>query len=352
VYDCIVIGAGQAGLAASYFLGKRGARYLTLEANARVGDQWRQRWEGLQLFTPNRYNALPGSTFPGARYALPDRLAVADYLEAYVEQRSLSVQTDSGVEDVSLADDGSFVVTTLAGLSFSSHSVLVAAGAYRTPKRPSFAERLPKSIQQIHTADLRDPTTWLNPANQHVLVVGAGASGAQVAKLLAAKHRVTLAGRDPGHLPRTVLGRDIYDYLYKSHVIEARVNGLVGRLIAQRDGGGEIRVGESVDDMAQREGIVRVGRIASFDKTFQVEGGGTVSGIDAVVFATGYANAYPFLQNLRGALCAAGKPKHTCGKSPIRGLWWMGLHQMRRVNSSLLGGVARDAKEVVAEMVP
>lgn len=350
MYDCIVIGAGQAGLAAAYYLARAGRHYLLLEAHDRVGDSWRYRWDGLQLFTPNRYNRLPGSRFPGADYVLPDRLAVADYFETYVAEQGLRVRIGARVGSVTPTESSTFAIRLASGETLGTRTLVIAAGAYRTPRVPGFAERLPAGLPTVHTADLRSAEEWLPSPGQHVLVVGAGASGTQVARLLNKRHRVTLAGRDPGHLPRRVLGRDVYDYLYGAHVLQTRVDSLAGRALARQPVGGEVRVGESVNAIARREGIARVGRVEGYDGDFVLAGGGVLSDVDAVAWATGYRNRYPFLRELPGALDAEGRARHELGHSPVPGLWWMGLHLMRRVNSSLLGGVGRDAGEVVSEV--
>ena len=349
--DCLVIGAGQAGLAVSFHLAARGIPSLALEGHPRVGDVWRRRWAGLRLFTPGRYNALPGSPFPGPRYGLPDRLAVADYLEAYAGEHALDVRTDRQATAIEPLPAGAgFSVATDAGETFAARTLVVAAGAYRTPRKPGFAERLPPGLPAAHSSEIADPARWLPGAGRHVLVVGAGASGTQLAQLLSRHHRVTLAGRDPGHLPRRILGRDVYDLLYGTRLLRTRVDSPAGRLLARAPTGGEIRVGRAVDALAAEAGIARVARIADFDGAFHTAEGTVVPGVDAVVFATGYRNAYPMLSGVPGALTADGSPAQRLGRSGVPGLWWVGLHLMRRINSSLLGGVGRDAREIADEV--
>lgn len=349
--DCLVIGAGQAGLAVAYGLSERGVPSLALEAHPRVGDVWRRRWAGLRLFTPGRYNALPGSPFPGPPYGLPDRLAVADYLEAYAREHALDVRTERKAIAVEpLPGETGFSVATDAGEAFAARALVVAAGAYRTPRRPGFAARLPPGLPAAHSSEVADPAGWLPGAGHHVLVVGAGASGTQLAQRLARRHRVTLAGRDPGHLPRRVLGRDVYDLLYGTQLLRTRVDSPAGRLFARAPASGEIRVGRAVDALAAEAGIARAGRIVDFDGAFLAADGRAVRGVDAVVFATGYRNAYPMLTGLPGALAADGSPAQRLGRSAVLGLWWVGLHRMRRVNSSLLGGVGHDAREIADEV--
>ena len=343
--DTLIIGGGQAGLATAYEIGRRGGEALVLEAHATLGDNWRARWAGLRLFTPNRYNSLPGLRFPGAPYDLPDRLAVADYLGAYATTHGLAVELGARVTRVVTDTEGGFLTETADGRHFTSRRVVIAAGAYRTPRLPSFAERLPPALPALHSSALSDPDAWLPEAGRRVLVVGAGASGGQLAVALSRKHHVTLAGRDPGALPRRLLGRDVYDFLYGLGLMGLRVDGVLGRRLAGRTDAGEIAVGPSVAQLAEAYGLTRVGRIDDY-----VEGGfrtvdGEVIHADAVVFATGYRNRYDFLQ-VAGALDAEGRPLHRAGVSPVAGLYWVGLHLMRRISSSLLGGVGADARDI------
>ena len=81
--DTVVIGGGQAGLSVGYHLARRGVRFVILEANQRVGDSWRQRWDSLRLFTPAKFDGLNGMPFPAAPNSFPTKDEMADYLEAY-----------------------------------------------------------------------------------------------------------------------------------------------------------------------------------------------------------------------------------------------------------------------------
>ena len=349
--DALIIGGGQAGLAAAYELQQRGRDALILEANAALGDNWRQRWGGLRLFTPNRYNALPGSPFPGEAYGLPDRRQVADYLEAYAKTHDLASELNADV--VSLRRDatsGLFAVGIADGRTFEAPSVVVATGAYRTPRLPGFAERLPPDFPQRHTSQLRDLSQWPGPEASRVLVVGAGASGTQVAVHLRARHEVVLAGRDPGALPRRLAGRDIYDYLYGLGLMDLRTTTFPGRYLKGKPGAGEIGVGDHADAAAERLGIGRCGRIRDYrEGIFHTADAERIEDVAAVVFATGYRNTYPFIE-VGGALSPEGAPVHDRGVSPVRGLYWMGLPMMRRIGSSLLGGVGADAR-FIAEAI-
>ena len=91
-YDTIVIGAGQAGLASAYYLQRAGSRLLVLDGGGQIGESWLRRWDSLRLFTPVRYNSLPGLPFPGEPYALPVKDDVTRYLQSYVAHFALPVK--------------------------------------------------------------------------------------------------------------------------------------------------------------------------------------------------------------------------------------------------------------------
>ncbi|HZI76556.1 MAG TPA: FAD-dependent oxidoreductase [Gemmatimonadales bacterium] len=104
--DTIVIGGGQAGLSVGYHLSRRGVPFLILEANDRVGDSWRQRWDSLRLFTPARFDGLAGMPFPGDRHRFPTKDEMGDYLEAYARHFRLPVKTGVRVDRLSKSGDG------------------------------------------------------------------------------------------------------------------------------------------------------------------------------------------------------------------------------------------------------
>src|SRR6266700_8240928 len=104
--EVIVIGGGQAGLAAGYYLAQARIPFLILDAEARTGDSWRRRWDSLELFTAARYSALPGLPFPGDPERFPGKDAVADYLETYANTCELPVRHDARVLGLERADGG------------------------------------------------------------------------------------------------------------------------------------------------------------------------------------------------------------------------------------------------------
>lgn len=138
--DTVVIGGGQAGLAAGYCLRLRGLPFVILDENQRVGDAWRNRWDSLGLFTPGRFKGLPGMPFPGPSSAFPTKNEVADYFEAYAHQFALPIRTGIKVERISAASVRFEVFCRNQVLS--ARNVLVATGAFHHPRLPGVASAL------------------------------------------------------------------------------------------------------------------------------------------------------------------------------------------------------------------
>ena len=136
----VVIGGSQAGLAVGYYLKQHGLPFVILDENDRIGDAWRKRWDSLRLFTPGRYDGLPGMPFPGSPSSYPTKDETADYLEAYASTFELPVRTGVKVDRLSKAGDR-FEVSWGEHTLFAEN-VVVATGAFNTPRVPSFAREL------------------------------------------------------------------------------------------------------------------------------------------------------------------------------------------------------------------
>src|SRR5215203_7026578 len=139
-FETIVIGGGQAGLTVGYYLKKEGRAFVILDANPRIGDAWRKRWDSLRLFTPARYDGLPGMPFPAPPWSFPTREEMADYLVAYAERFELPVRT--GVRIDRLEREGDHFVATAGDMRFEAENVVVGSGAHNRPRTPSFASAL------------------------------------------------------------------------------------------------------------------------------------------------------------------------------------------------------------------
>ena len=195
-FDTVIIGGGQAGLATGYHLAKRDLPFVILDANERIGDAWRKRWDSLRLFTPARYDRLQGWRFPAPALSFPTKDEMADYLESYAARFDLPVRT--GVEVDGLSREGDRFIITSGNHRFESRHVVVATGAHQVPKVPAFADELLSSIMQLHSSQYRRPSQLQEGA---VLVVGAGNSGAEIAFEVSRLHPTYLSGKPSGQIP-------------------------------------------------------------------------------------------------------------------------------------------------------
>jgi putative flavoprotein involved in K+ transport len=171
-FETVIIGGGQAGLSVGYQLAKRGRQFVILEANGRIGDSWRKRWDSLRLFTPARYNGLERFPFPADGWSFPTKDEMADYLEAYAARFELPVRTGVRVEKL-YRDDDRFVVETQADI-FQAENVVVAMADFQRPRVPEFAKELNPDIVQLHSYEYRNPSQLHDGG---VLIVGTGNSG-------------------------------------------------------------------------------------------------------------------------------------------------------------------------------
>ena len=192
----MIVGGGQAGLATGYHLAKGDRTFVILDANERIGDAWRNRWDALRLFTPARYSALPGLRFPAPRWSYPAKEDVADYLEAYAARFELPVRT--GVRVDRLSRDGDRYLVEAGDRRFEADNVVVASGTYQGPRIPAFAAELDPGIVQLDSTEYRNPSQLREGG---VLVVGAGNSGAEIAFDVSRAHRPGSPAKQPARIP-------------------------------------------------------------------------------------------------------------------------------------------------------
>ena len=341
-FDTIVVGAGQAGLAAGHHLQQRDVDFVIVDAHERVGDVWRNRWDSLRLFTPAKYSGLPGMPFPAPPMHLPDKDEVADYLERYAERFDLPVR--SGTRAESLVRDGERWILRTSRGTLEAANVVVATGPFQRPRIPDVAGQLSADIHQLHSSEYRSP---FDLPDGPVLVVGAGNSGAQIALELARHRTVWLAGRDTGHMPRRVLGRDLFDWLWPV-MHRFTLDTRLGRRMRRRTAGG----GDALIGIPERSlvagGVVRVGRVESARDGWPVCGDAALRP-RTIVWCTGFASDYQWID--APVFDGRGVPRHRRGVvSEAPGLYFLGLRFQHRMTSSLVGGVGHDAEFVASEV--
>jgi putative flavoprotein involved in K+ transport len=342
--ETIVIGAGQAGLATGYHLARRDHSFLILDAHDRVGDVWRNRFDSLRLFSPAKYDGLPGWGVPAMGWSFPTKDEVADYLEAYAARFSLPVRTATRVD--SLSRDGDGFVMTSGAHRFGADNVVVASGTWQAPRTPDFADQLDPAIVQMHSNDYRNPGQ-LQPGA--VLVVGASHSGADIAHELAATRPTHLCGPIHGQVPFAIEGRLARGVLpvmwfLANHVLTERTP--IGRKMqveVRRGGGPLLRV--------KRADLDQAGVTYHPEKVVGVRGGrpeladGSVLDVANVVWCTGFGKDTGWITF--PCLGTDGWPDQKEGvATDVPGLYFVGLPFLRSFSSMLIGGVGRDAESV------
>jgi putative flavoprotein involved in K+ transport len=340
-FDTIVVGGGQAGLAVGHHLAARDVDFAILDAEPRVGDAWRRRWDSLRLFTPAAYSALPGMPFPAPPSHLPDKDEVADYLERYAQRFDLPVR--SGMRVDSLAWDGERYALRAGAARVEADNVVVATGPFQRPRVPDVAARLAPDIHQLHSSEYRSPFSLPDgPA----LVVGAGNSGAQIALELARFRRVWLAGTETGRIPRRLLGRDIYDWLWPV-LTRLTIETRAGRRLREHHRRGDPLVGIPARQLDEA-GIVRTGRVTEARGGLPVADGRTLAP-SVVIWCTGFSPDYRWIE--LPVLDERGAPRHHRGVATgAAGLFFVGLRFQHSATSALLGGVGADAAFVAARV--
>lgn len=394
-----IIGAGQAGLAMSRCLSERSIDHVLLE-RGEVANSWKtERWDSLRLLTPNWMTRLPDGQYCGDDpNGYMSATQVALFLDTYRSAIEAPVITNTMVESV--VQTGSGFRTTTNNGEWDSHAVVIATGACSTPRIPAIAGLVPPGVRQIAPIHYRNPDQL---EAGRVLVVGASASGAQIADELARSGRdVTLAVGDHVRVPRTYRGMDIHWWMDSLGILDERVDDVedIGRarrlpslqLVGSPDGRDL-----GLNDLAQN-GVDVAGRLVGVsDTTAQFSGSfanvcasadlkqgrlldsidafATQTGLDGelpdparpeptmlpaarlalslgdvstIVWATGFVPDYPWLD--AELLDRKGAIRHDQGVMTVPGMYVLGLPFLRRRKSTFLDGVGFDARELAVHL--
>jgi len=346
-FETVIVGGGQAGLAVGYHLARRDRSFVILDANRRTGDAWRQRWDSLRLFTPARYDRLPGMPFPAPAFSYPTKDEVADYLEAYAARFDLPVRT--GVRVDRLTRNGDRYLVAAGDRRFEADQVVVASGGYQRPRIPAFAAQLDPGILQL------DPIRYRNPSQLPgggVLVVGAGNSGAEIAYEISRTRPTWLSGPDTGHIPvRTGSGWDQLItppfWWFASRVLTVRTP--IGRKVRPR----ALTTTAPLERVRPKElaaaGVERVPRTVAARHGRPVLADQRVMDVSTVIWCTGFRPDFSFVD--LPVFDPDGAPVHHRGVVASEpGLYFLGLWFLSAFTSSLLGGVGSDAEHIAEQI--
>jgi len=347
--ETVVIGGSQAGLAVGYHLRQRDLSFVILDEKGRIGDAWRRRWDSLRLFTPGRYDGLPGMPFPGSPSSYPTKNQTADYLEGYARTFELPVRTGVRVDSVSKVGDRFEVIGCDHRLF--AENVVVATGAYNSPRVPAFARELDESIVQLHSTEYRNPSQIQEGG---VLVVGAGNSGAEIAIELAPHHQTWLSGRDTGQEPTRAgsLPDQLFTPIMWFMATRLTVKTPMGRKLRDHflDPPRGIPLGRVRRKDFAPAGIERVPRMTGVMNGCPVLEDGRILEVSNVIWCTGFTPDYDWID--LSLPTHNGLPIHDRGiVESCPGLYFVGLPFLYSLSSALLGGVGRDAKHIVDHIV-
>ena len=344
----VVIGGSQAGLSVGYFLQRHQRPFVIVDENDRVGDAWRNRWDSLRLFTPARYDALPGSRFPAAPSVYPSKEQVADYLDAYAREFALPIRTGTRVQRLSAAGDRFQVFCGEDVLS--AENVVVATGAYHHPRVPDFADLLRRDIVQLHSSRYRNRSQLREGA---VLVVGAGNSGAEIALDVAGHHRTWLSGPDTGQEPTRAgsIPDRFFTPIMWLMATRLTVRTWPGRKLRDHflDPPRGIPLGRVRRKDLIAAGIERVGRTAGVQDGRPLLDDGRLLDVSNVIWCTGYTPDFSWID--LPLTTRRGWPLQDRGiVESVPGLYFMGLPFLYSLSSALLGGVGRDAEHIAGHI--
>jgi len=399
----VVIGAGQAGLAMSWCLAERSIDHVVLE-RGEIANTWRtERWDSFTLLTPNWQSRLPGLCYEGDD---PDGFRSTEqtiaFIERYAERVSPPLRTHCPVTSVRIAGAGYQVVTAQG--TWDCRAVVLATGAFNIAQVPKLSDEIPSGIAQVTTAQYRNPAS-LEPGG--VMVVGAAASGAQIADEIQRSGRpVTLAVGEHVRAPRTYRGRDIQWWMDVTGLNDERYDevenlrrvrslssfqiagyrdrrnidlnaltslgvALVGRLAGVRDGKAQFsgslrnlceladlkqnRLLNTIDEWAASHGMSDDVDPPHRPEPTRVEASPPLGldlrrvGIKTIVWATGFRPDYAWLDV--PVLDAKGNVRHDGGVvTEAPGLYVMGLPFLRRRKSTLIDGAGDDARDLSAHL--
>ncbi len=349
--ETLVIGAGQAGLATAYHLNRRGRECLVVDASDRIGNNWRSHYDSLRLYSPAKYDGLPGMAFPAAKRHYPGRDEVAEFLESYAVRFDLPVRMRTRVDRLAAGHDGGFVAE-VGEETIACDNVVVATGTFgRMPSVPDFAEQLDPRITQLHSSEYKRPAQL---ADGHTLVVGAAHSGCDIAYEIAETRPTTLVGRDCGQIPIPWETRRLWRTLPLivfawKHVLTRRTP--MGRKMlakVRHHGGPMLRVKRR--HLAQRGVQRNQSRVVGVADGKPTLADGTVLDAANVVWCTGFRPRFDWID--LPILGEDGWPVEYRGVvESVPGLFFCGLAFQYAFASMVLPGIGRDAAHVADKVV-
>jgi putative flavoprotein involved in K+ transport len=343
IWDVLVIGGGQSGLACAYYLRRAGLDYQVLDAQATCGGAWLQTWDALTLFSTAQHSSLPGWMMPRTSHTFPLRAEVIDYLCQYEGRYKFPIERSVAVTQVERAPDGIFHLTTSQGQR-KARAVISATGTWSKPFIPAVPGMASFRGIQIHSSAYRNAEPFVG---KRVLVVGEGNSGAQILAEVSQVASVKWAVRKaPQFLPDDVDGRVLFDIGSAKYHAERSGKPFDPSSYSL----GNIVMVPSVVEARARGVLDQFGSLAEIHAQGVVWEDGSQEDFDAIIWCTGFGYATDHLRSLV-QLDARGKTATAGSKSlEVEGLWLLGYGGWTGYASATLVGAGRAAKQAIDEI--
>ncbi len=339
--DTLVVGAGQAGLAAAYYLQQHQVDFVVLDERAAVGEIWATRFDALRLFSPAWVSGLPGWPWPGQALRYPSKDEAAAYLRDYAAHFHFPVHLSQRAVHLRAAGNGpGYVIKTAAGATYYARRVFVSTGAYTAPRLPDFATELPARIQQLHSSQYQRPNQVTGPGP--VAVVGSGNSALQIAADFAGTGRPVFVAFDEktGALPNNQLTWLLLKSLGLLRI--PRTTSLGHRLMHHP----EPVVRGDLQRLRNFSNVYFIGRATGATPEGALQGRRqSTPPLTAVVWATGFGPGFHWIE--LPIFDPDGFPRHNRGVTAVPGIAFLGLPWLNSRSSALMGGVGPDARHVV-----
>lgn len=342
VYDAIIIGGGQSGLASAYYLRRKNIKYCLLDAESSCGGSWQEYWDSLTLFSPAEHSSLPGWRMPESEGVFPTKDEVIDYLCQYEKRYDFPIHRSVRVESVEKAED-IFVLNTSRG-KWRTRSLISATGTYQKPLIPDLPGRDMYRGEQIHSADYKSPDIG---KGKKVLIVGGGNSGAQILAEVSEVTEVKWATLSPPEfLPDDVDGRVLFDQATAKYYAEKKGQPFD----ASRYNLGNIVMVPSVRDARDRKVLQSQPTFQSLYEDGVIWPDGNREAFDLIIWCTGFGYATQHLDPIL-SLDEKGKAKTEGTRSKnVRGLWLVGYGGWTGFASATIIGVGRSARATAKEV--
>ena len=351
-FDTVIVGAGPAGIATSFFLQRRQISHLVLEKD-RAFSQWYKRWDSFHMNTANWMNELPGAAVEFApkadRGALGTRADAIRYFETYLSAVDPPIR--EGVNVKALKQDIAQNWLVIADDTILlTNNVVICTGEFQQPRIPSLSSHLPGTLPQLHSRHYQNPEQF---STAQVLVVGSGNSGIQICEDLARSERfdmITLAVSDNITVPLEIMGVSVFRIAKWLGALDASPNSWLGRRVVSKERGDPV-IPPSPKQLADIYDVKLVGKVTGFDGSkLQCSDGRTVSLKNlSIVWCTGFQQRYDLIDVLdtKRVFDGSGRPIHHRGvASGAPGLYFVGLRFQSTISSHALYGISHDAKYV------